>query len=97
MTDAYSVVQPPPDQQTHQRLGVFYFCMTDDDVKLTPLLKSPVLQTVGIHRRFEDNEAPTMMGWRQARTQRYGQSELKPGTNGVEEEIISGILVKHYR
>ncbi|PFH51150.1 hypothetical protein AMATHDRAFT_143235 [Amanita thiersii Skay4041] len=94
----HRVVQPPPDQQQYARLGVFYFCLTDDDVKLAPLSQSPVLQRVGIKRRFSDEEAPTTEAWRRARTSAYGQSELKvAATNkNIEEEYINGVLVKHY-
>ncbi|KAJ3556971.1 hypothetical protein NP233_g11853 [Leucocoprinus birnbaumii] len=91
----HRVVQPPPDQQTYTRLGAFYFAMSDDDIKLAPLMQSPVLQRVGIKRRFEDDKAPTMEEWRKGRTSAYGQSELtKKGQ--VEEEMINGVLVKHY-
>lgn len=92
----FRVVQPPPDQRNHTRLGVFYFCMSDDDVKLVPL-DSPVLKRVGTIRRFEDENAPTMETWRKGRTTAYGQTELKavPET-GVEEEVINGVVVKHY-
>jgi hypothetical protein len=91
----YRVVQPPPDQQSYNRLGAFYFAMSDDNIKLAPLTQSLVLQRVGIKRRFEDNEAPTMEEWRKSRTSAYGQSDLtKKGK--VEEEVINGVLVKHY-
>ncbi len=33
-----SVFQPPKDQRGYTRLGVFYFCMPDDGVKLIPLV-----------------------------------------------------------
>lgn len=93
----HRVVQPPPDQRTCTRLGLFYFCMTDDAVKLEPLSESPVLQRAGIVRRFEDQDAPTMEEWRKARTSAYGKSQLNVGKeSGIEEEIINGIIVKHY-
>ncbi|KAH7928365.1 Clavaminate synthase-like protein [Leucogyrophana mollusca] len=93
----HRVVQPPPDQQSYTRLGLFYFVMPDDAVKLVPLTESPVLQRAGIHRRCPDSEAPTMEAWRKARTSAYGQTELKSGQDkGVEEEIINGVVVKHY-
>ncbi|ESK97388.1 hypothetical protein Moror_17819 [Moniliophthora roreri MCA 2997] len=101
----HRVVQPPPDQRHATRLGVFYFCMTDDDIKLTPasggaLLDSPVLKRVGIKRRFEDKDAPTMEMWRKSRTSAYGQTELKAsqkaGEESIEEEVINGVVVKHY-
>ncbi|KDR76935.1 hypothetical protein GALMADRAFT_246074 [Galerina marginata CBS 339.88] len=92
----HRVVQPPADQQTYTRLGVFYFCMTDDDVKLAPLLESPVLQQIGVSRSFDGAEPPTMEAWRKGRTAAYGQTDLKPTEKGVEEEIINGVVVKHY-
>ncbi|KAG1737557.1 uncharacterized protein EDB91DRAFT_483113 [Suillus paluster] len=93
----HRVVQPPEDQRNYTRLGVFYFVMPNDDVKLVPMAESPVLQRVGIQRRCDDSEAPTMEQWRKARTSAYGQSALESGKDkGVEEEIINGVLVKHY-
>ncbi|KAJ7178169.1 Clavaminate synthase-like protein [Mycena filopes] len=95
----HRVVQPPIDQQTHTRLGLFYFAMTDDAVKLAPLSASPVLQRAGIAqaRLKDDAEAPTMEAWRKGRTSAYGQSQLKATEEGkVEEEVINGVVVKHY-
>ncbi|KAJ7206475.1 Clavaminate synthase-like protein [Mycena pura] len=93
----HRVVQPPVDQQHLTRLGLFYFATTDDAVKLAPLTHSPVLQRVGIERRCADEDAPTMEVWRRARTSAYGQSELTAKEGGaVEEEVINGVLVKHY-
>jgi len=96
----HRVVQPPPDQRAYTRLGLFYFVMPDDSVRLSPkalLEKSPVLQRVGIQRRFDDAEAPTMEQWRKGRTSAYGQSDLKKSEeDGVEVEVINGVVVKHY-
>ena len=88
-----SVVQPPPDQQGYTRLGVFYFCMTDDDVRLDPLVPSQDSNEVG---DGEKKVNPTMREWRRARTAAYGQSALRTAEGGVEEEEINGIVVKHY-
>lgn len=91
------VVQPPADQQNQTRLGVFYFCTADDDTKLVPFAESPVLERIGITRRFDDKDAPTMEIWRKGRTTAYGQSDLKPAAeNGVEEEVMNGVVVKHW-
>ncbi|KAJ7507034.1 Clavaminate synthase-like protein [Mycena galericulata] len=91
------VVQPPVDQRQHTRLGLFYFCMTDDGVKLMPLSGSPILKKACISPRFEDEDAPTMEAWRKGRTSAYGQSQLKATSEGaVEEEVINGVVVKHY-
>ncbi|KAJ7915162.1 hypothetical protein B0H13DRAFT_1610781 [Mycena leptocephala] len=93
----HRVVQPPVDQHNYTRLGLFYFCMTDDSVKLVPFSDSPVLKRVGIVRRCDDEDAPTMEAWRKARTSAYGQSQLKATADGkVEEEMIDGVVVKHY-
>ncbi|KZS93500.1 Clavaminate synthase-like protein [Sistotremastrum niveocremeum HHB9708] len=92
----HRVVQPPEDQRGYTRLGVFYFCIPDDEVKLVPFSESPVLQDQGIIRRFPDEAAPLVEAWRKARTRAYGQSELKKTDQRTEEEIINGVVVKHY-
>ena len=68
-------------------------------MKLSPLLESPVLQRVGVSDRFKGNEfvPPMSVDYRKARTAAYGQSELKKGKQeGTEEQVIAGVLVKHY-
>lgn len=95
----HRVVQPPPDQHHCTRLGVFYFCIPDDNLRLDPLMDSPVLQRVGFNDRFRrhNTEPPVVEDWRKARTSAYGQSELKKGEQpGTEEEVIGGVVVKHY-
>ena len=88
-------MQPPADQRNYTRLGVFYFAMTDDSVTLAPLIDSPVLQRMGM-KVFDNVNPPTMEAWRTGRTAAYGQSILKPTEKGVEEEVIHGVVVKHY-
>ncbi|KAF7797973.1 hypothetical protein EIP86_009180 [Pleurotus ostreatoroseus] len=93
----HRVIQPPADQRGYARVGVYYFAFPDDDVRLVPAAESPVLQKVGIQRRFEDSEAPTSAAWRQAVTSAYGKTDLKKGKEErIEEEYINGVLVKHY-
>jgi hypothetical protein len=56
-----------------------------------------VLERAGVTKRFEDGTEPAVREWRKARTSAYGQTELKQGKeSNVEEEIINGVLVKHY-
>ncbi|KAK0481267.1 hypothetical protein IW261DRAFT_1397135 [Armillaria novae-zelandiae] len=88
----HRVVQPPKDQRQYTRLGVFYFCKPDDTTKLLPLVDNP------INPRFDELNAPTVEEWRKQRTASYGRTALKKAEeeNGVEEEIISGVVVKHY-
>ncbi|KAG6831899.1 hypothetical protein H0H87_003550 [Tephrocybe sp. NHM501043] len=93
----HRVRQPPSDQQGLTRLGVFYFALFDDNVKLVPSAQSPVLQRVGIIRKAEDDVAPTMGAYRKGRTSSYGQTSPKEGKQkGVEEEEIVGVVVRHY-
>lgn len=94
----HRVVQPPADQRDKTRLGLFYFCMADDAVKLAPLLDSPVLQREGVLRRFDDEDAPTMEEWRMDVTRAYGQTKLvKQDMEGkVEQETILGVVVRHF-
>ncbi|KAF8842792.1 Clavaminate synthase-like protein [Paxillus ammoniavirescens] len=93
----HRVVQPPPDQRGYSRLGIIYFAYTDDNVKLVPLSESPVLLQAGIERKCDDSVAPTMGAWRVARVSAYGSSALKKSKEpNIEEEVLNGILVKHY-
>ncbi|KIO11433.1 hypothetical protein M404DRAFT_20862 [Pisolithus tinctorius Marx 270] len=97
MGTIHRVVQPPPDQQQYTRLGALYVAMTDGDVKLVPLYESPVLKRVGINPCCENSVALTMLEWRRRRANGYGRTELRPSKDkGVEEEIIDGVVVKHY-
>ncbi|EPQ50556.1 Clavaminate synthase-like protein [Gloeophyllum trabeum ATCC 11539] len=91
----HRVVQPPPSQQGHARLGLFFFGMPDDNVVLKPLNESPVLQRVGIRKRFEEDQAPTTEAWRKVRTSNYGVSEVKK-EGAVDVQILNGIVVAHY-
>ncbi|KAM5539612.1 hypothetical protein V8D89_006721 [Ganoderma adspersum] len=92
----HRVVQPPADQQGYARRGAFYFAQANDDVKLVPFAESPVLQRAGIERRIEDEHAPTMAEWRAGLIRSYGVSKLTRKDAVVEEEVIRGIVVKHY-
>ncbi|KAF9011696.1 hypothetical protein BDQ17DRAFT_783244 [Cyathus striatus] len=95
----HRVVQPPTDQRGYCRLGVFIFTVPNDDVKLEPLLESPVLKRIGtkIDRINGEDPPTTVRIWRKMRVAAYGQTELKAAPEtGVEQEIVSGVLVKHY-
>ncbi|PIL28759.1 hypothetical protein GSI_08803 [Ganoderma sinense ZZ0214-1] len=92
----HRVVQPPRDQRGSTRLGAFYFAMCNDDVRLVPFTASPVLQRVGVVRKIDDEDAPTMSEWRKGRSKAYGMTELKRKDDVVEEQVINGVVVKHY-
>jgi len=93
----HRVIQPAQDQRGHKRLSLLYFGYADDDVRLEPLSASPVLQRVGVKRRVEEGQAPLMEEWRKAWVSSYGTSELKKGSEeGIEEEELHGIRVRHY-
>ena len=92
----HRVIQPPPDQRNLERLGVFYFTMANDNTKLVPFTESPKLQQEGVKRRIEDESAPTMAEWRRGIIQSYGFTKLQRRDDRIEEEVVNGILVKHY-
>lgn len=92
----HRVFQPPADQRGYTRLGLFYFGYADDDVKLVPFKESPLLQRVGITRKCPDEAAPTMGEWRVARTKVYGVSETQKKDDRVEEQVVNGLVVRHY-
>ncbi|KAK0219680.1 hypothetical protein EDD85DRAFT_864285 [Armillaria nabsnona] len=94
----HRVVQPPADQANCARLGVCYFCYADEDVQLAPHTESPVLQRVGIKSQLKPGTVtPTMRQWRSSRIKSYGQVKLTEGAEkGVEEEVVLGVVVKHY-
>lgn len=67
--------------------------MPDDNVVLKPLEGISGLST----HASESKTAPTMEEWRKGRTTAYGKSTLNAGDKpGVEEEVIAGVVVKHY-
>ncbi|KAF9237236.1 hypothetical protein BU15DRAFT_14927, partial [Melanogaster broomeanus] len=84
----HRVVQPPEDQRAYDRLGYLYFTMADDDVKLLPLARRPVLERVGIERRFPEDDAPLSEVWRKRRTTTYGRLESKQGSEKDAEEQV---------
>lgn len=92
----HRVVQPPSDQRGCERLGAYYFAMANDDVRLVPFAESPVLQRVGVVRKCEDKDAPTQGAWRRGRTMVYGLQETKRRDDGNEEQVVNGIVMKHY-
>ncbi|EPT03279.1 hypothetical protein FOMPIDRAFT_90926 [Fomitopsis schrenkii] len=92
----HRVVQPPEDQRGYTRLGLFYFTMPDDNVLLAPDRGSPVLQKQGVKLRFDDADAPTMEQWRKGRASRYGVVLHEKMADGHEQDLVRGIVVKHY-
>ena len=93
----HRVVQPPADQRNVARLNVIYFVFPNDDVKLAPLVDSPLLKRVGVLRKNPDGKIPTMMEWRSARTKAYGVARLEKKDDGTErEEILEGVFTTHY-
>lgn len=91
----HRVIKPPKDQDGYRRLGLFYFKYTADDVRIEPLMDSPVVQREGITKRIE-GEPPTQETWRKNRTATYGVAELKKENDGTEYEIVNGVRVIHH-
>ncbi|KAF9237222.1 hypothetical protein BU15DRAFT_63289 [Melanogaster broomeanus] len=93
-SSVHRVVQPPGDHSAWDRLGSVYFRIVDDDVKLLPFAHSPVLQRVGIGRRYPDDEVLLSAVWRKRGPTPHGRSELKQGfERDVEEEVIEDVVV----
>lgn len=105
----HRVTQPPPSQSNLARVGVFYFSMANDDVKLLPHTESPVLQRVGIKDvpgvkkagvgENGEEAVLTMEEWRRSRTRLYGRNKTVRKVEGgldVEEEEIAGVKVTQY-
>ena len=93
----HRVILPPSDQRNIARLGVFYFAMAADHMRLTPHEESEVLKRVGVRHLCPPGQEPTMEEWRTHRTKSYGTVELTQGREkNVEEEIVHGVVVKHY-
>lgn len=70
--------------------------MANDEVVLAPLIEKAALQRAGGLKSSNGIKAPTMEAWRKGRTTSYGQIELTPTDSGVEEEVVNGVVVKHY-
>ncbi|KAF9067968.1 Clavaminate synthase-like protein [Rhodocollybia butyracea] len=87
----HRVIQPPKDQEHLERLGIFYFAMAADDVKLASV-------KTGATPESEKASAPTMSEWRKERTEKYGTGSMRPSPKEekVEEEVILGVVVKEY-
>ena len=94
----HRVVQPPPDQRGYTRLGLFYFAYSNGDVRLVPYADSPVLQRIGITRKYRDEDAPTMSQFSSIRASTYGNSEVESQRkeDGIEEQNVRGVSVKYY-
>ncbi len=90
----HRIVQPLRDQRGHKRLGVFYFCYANDDVPLEPLSASPVLSMSGYKATCGGGKSPSDRSLAEGldRCVRYLK---KSSEEGVEEEVLHGIHVKH--
>ena len=89
----HRVVQPPADQRGHDRSGVFYFVVPNDDVVINTLTdESPVLRKTGVKRWFEEGKAPTSKEWVNNRVRVTGQKALfrdgvEAGKNSEQQKI----------
>lgn len=98
----HRVVAPPEDQQNYARLGLFYFSMFDNDVKLVPIKESPVAQEAYKGKTFWEERiknhqpVPTSKEWNALRISRYGQQHSKRGADGHHHETIAGHHVTLY-
>ncbi|XP_006456789.1 hypothetical protein AGABI2DRAFT_195789 [Agaricus bisporus var. bisporus H97] len=95
----HRVRQPPLDQQNKTRVGLLYFCSAHDDVVLRPIAESPVVQKGGdSESRLLDDKFPTAGEYGKARVMAYGGTQaLKQDVQkGIDEEVVAGVLLRHY-
>lgn len=93
------VRQPPLDQQNKARVGLLYFCSAHDDTVFKPVAESPVVQkTSASESRLLNGKFPTAGEYGKARVMAYGGLQpTKPGAKkGVDEEVVGGVLLRHY-
>jgi len=95
----HRVRQPPEDQRNKDRVGLLYFCSAHDDIVFKPIAESPVLQRAGTSEsRVLDGKYPTAGEYGKARVMAYGGLQpIKPGAQkGVDEEVVGGVVLRHY-
>lgn len=88
----HRVHEPPVDQRGHNRCGVFYFCVPNDDVVINTLLeKSPVLREAGVKMAHLLENAPTSKEWSNGRIKITGRNAVwdksAAGQKVVEEKV----------
>ncbi|KAI0703881.1 Clavaminate synthase-like protein [Cerioporus squamosus] len=93
----HRVVQPPPDQRSVTRVGVYYFVVANDPVKLAPLTQSPVLQRLESRATVKPDSTPTMAEWMCARLKTYAAYPLPVNEDGTqEEEVMKGMFFRQH-
>ncbi|KAK6420973.1 hypothetical protein LTR95_016880, partial [Oleoguttula sp. CCFEE 5521] len=97
----HRVTQPPKDQRGHNRCGVFYFCLPNDEVVINTLLdESPVLRKAGVQMAHALEDAPTSKEWANARIKITGMKakfskEEDEGNMAVEK--VGKVITRWYR
>lgn len=90
-------MQPPADQRGYPRVGLFYFALPDDNVRLFPSPGVTVVKGYNELGRIDFENPPTMEVLRKGRIAAYGKSKLDKGADeGTEVEYIAGVLIKHF-
>ncbi|KAJ7622284.1 Clavaminate synthase-like protein [Roridomyces roridus] len=86
----HRVTVPPKDQQHVDRLGLLYFSRPHNDIKLTTIKDSPVLQREGYtQNQFEQtgNYVPTMEEWTFAK-QKWQRTKAEAVKNDHDKALI---------
>ncbi|KAK7688780.1 hypothetical protein QCA50_008320 [Cerrena zonata] len=96
----HRVSSPPKDQQHVDRLGLLYFSRPHNDVVLSTIKESPVLQREGYtENKFEEtgNPVPTMEEWTFAKQKWQRTKNVVRGDQNYETaEILPGWKEKRY-
>ena len=96
----HRVVQPPADQRGHDRSGVFYFAVPNDDVVINTLTEeSPVLRKAGVKKWFGEGKAPTSKEWVNDRIRVTGRKAMfKDGdTKRSAQQKIGNVTTTWFR
>ncbi|KAJ5605359.1 hypothetical protein N7510_010513 [Penicillium lagena] len=96
----HRVFEPPSDQRGHNRCGVFYFCVPNDEIVINTLLdESPVLREAGVKMAHNPKDAPTSKEWSNGRIKITGRNAVwdKKGDEKVTTEKVGKVVTKWFR
>ena len=88
----HRVHEPPIDQRGHNRCGVFYFCVPNDEVVINTLLdKSPVLREAGVQMAHLREDAPTSKEWTNGRIKITGRNAVWDKGDSKDKVVVEKV------
>ena len=97
----HKVAQPPPDQENCHRLSIVLFNSSAADIRLQPMVESPLLQregfnlSTGVFKEYKQLidaglPVPTNKEWREAQISRQG-TQIPPEERAGGVQVINGV------